>query len=197
MYGATVRLLVGTATIGGADTDRLGSFRLTSVPAGTYELLVQALGYAESSELLTVAAGQTLEYDLRLVRQALEVEGITVEAERSRERIRFEEVGGATVREISLADLVQLPGVVEADPVRAIQVLPGVVSTSDFSASFHVRGGSADQNLILLDGVPIFSPFHLGGFFSVFNADMLDRAELFSGGFPAEDRKSTRLNSSH
>jgi len=186
VYGATVRLLLGTATIGGADTDRLGSFRLRSVPAGTYELLVQALGYAETSETVSVAAGQTLELDLRVERQALEVEGISVEAERSRQRIRFEEVGGATVREINLADLEQLPGVLEADPVRAIKVLPGVVSTSDFSASFHVRGGSADQNLILLDGVPIFSPFHLGGFFSVFNADMLDRAELFSGGFPAQ-----------
>ena len=65
-------------------------------------------------------------------------------------------------------------------------MLPGVVSTSDLSATFHVRGGSSDQNLILLDGVPVFSPFHLGGFFSVFNPDMLDRVELQSGGFPAE-----------
>ena len=186
VYGATVRLLAGTITIGAADTDRLGSFRLASVPAGTYQLLVQALGYGEQTEVLTLGAGQTLEYDFRLVRQAIEVEGISVEAVRSRARIRFEELGGATVREIKLSDLKQLPGVVEADPIRAIQVLPGVVSTTDFSASFHVRGGSADQNLILLDGVPIFSPFHLGGFFSVFNADMLDRAELYSGGFPAE-----------
>jgi hypothetical protein len=186
VYGGTVRLLTGTTTIGMADTDRLGSFRLASVPAGTYRLRVQALGYAEYSQDMMLSAGQTLEYDLRLVRQAIELEGISVEAERSRERVRFEELGGATVREINLADLEQLPGIVEADPVRAVEVLPGVVSTSDFSASFHVRGGSADQNLILLDGVPIFSPFHLGGFFSVFNADMLDRAELFSGGFPAE-----------
>jgi hypothetical protein len=186
VYGATVRLLAGTMTMRAADTDRLGSFRLPSVPAGTYQLLVQAFGHAEHTEILTLSAGQTLEYDIRLERQAIEVEGISVEAERSRERIRFEETGGVTVREISLSDLKQLPGVVEADPIRAIEVLPGVVSTSDFSASFHVRGGSADQNLILLDGVPIFSPFHLGGFFSVFNADMLDRAELYSGGFPAE-----------
>jgi len=186
VYRATVRLLTGTTTIGAADTDRLGSFRLAAVPAGTYRLRVQAFGYAERSQDIALSAGQTLEYDLRLVRQAIEVEGITVEAERSRERVRFEELGGVTVREINLADLNQLPGIVEADPVRAVEVLPGVVSTSDFSASFHVRGGSADQNLILLDGVPIFSPFHLGGFFSVFNADMLDRAELYSGGFPAE-----------
>lgn len=185
VYGATVRLVSATG-IAAADTDRLGSFRLASVPAGTYDLRVQALGYAEYIVEITVAGGQTSEYDLRLERQAIEVEGISIEAVRSRERIRFEEIGGATVREISLSDLKQLPGVAEPDPIRAVQVLPGVVSTSDFSSSFHVRGGSADQNLILLDGAPIFSPFHLGGLFSVFNSDMLDRAELYSGGFPAE-----------
>jgi hypothetical protein len=74
---------------------------------------------------------------------------------------------------------------VEADPLRAVEVLPGVVTTSDFSSAFNVRGGSADQNLILLDGQPVFNPAHLGGFFSVFNGDMIQRAELRSGGFPA------------
>ncbi len=93
---------------------------------------------------------------------------------------------GSTIREISIEQILDIPGVAEADPIRAIQVLPGVVSTSDLSASLHVRGGSSDQDLILLDGVPVFSPFHLGGFFSVFNPDMVDRAELQSGGFPAE-----------
>jgi hypothetical protein len=62
--------------------------------------------------------------------------------------------------------------------LRAVEVLPGVVSTSDFSSAFNVRGGSADQNLILLDGFPVFNPFHLGGLFSVFNADVLGAAEL-------------------
>ena len=90
------------------------------------------------------------------------------------------------MRELDLEDLRRIPTVGEVDPVRAVEVLPGVVSTSDFSAAFNVRGGSQDQNLILLDGVPIFSPFHLGGLFSVFNADMLDRVELQSGGFPTE-----------
>ena len=61
-----------------------------------------------------------------------------------------------------------------------------MTTVSDFSAAFNVRGGSADQNLILLDDIPIFNPFHLGGVFSVFNADMIGRAELRAGGFPAE-----------
>ena len=186
VYGVTIRILSGGMTLVAADTDRLGQFRFEFDRSGIYRLLVQGLGYAELDETVTLAAGETIELDLRVNRQAIEMEGISVEAERSRERVRFEEVGGATVREIDLADLRSLPGVIEADPIRAVEVLPGVVSTSDFSASYHVRGGSADQNLILLDGMPIFSPFHLGGFFSVFNADMLDRAELQSGGFAAE-----------
>ena len=186
VFGAVVRLLSDTTLIGITDTDRLGSFRLTGVLAGSYRLNFRAFGYAELTEDVALTGDETIEFYVRVERQAIQLEGLAVEAERSRERIRFEEAGGATVREIGLSDLKQIPGVAEADPIRAVEVLPGVVSTSDFSAAFHVRGGSQDQNLILLDGVPIFSPFHLGGFFSVFNADMLDRAELQSGGFSAE-----------
>ena len=186
VYGATVSLFRGDARLYAADTDRLGSFRISEVSPGPYELRVQALGYAELVEQIEVGLATTVELDLSLARSALQLEGIEVEAQRSRERARFEQIGGATVRELELEELRLVPGVAEPDPVRAIEVLPGVVSTSDFSAAFHVRGGSQDQNLILLDGMPIFSPFHLGGLFSVFNADMIDRVELKSGGFAAE-----------
>lgn len=186
VYGATVSLFRGEVRTFAADTDRLGSFRISEVRPGPYELRVQALGYAEWTEAIEVGLSATVEVDIHLERSALELEGIAVEAARSRERARFEEIGGATVRELELEELQSIPGVGEPDPVRAIEVLPGVVSTSDFSAAFHVRGGSQDQNLILLDGMPIFSPFHLGGLFSVFNADMIDRVELMSGGFAAE-----------
>jgi len=186
VFGATVGLHREGRRVRAADTDRLGSFRISEVLPGTYVLRVQALGYLQHTGELTVGLAETVELDMRLERNALELEGISVEAERSRRRIRFEEIGGATVRELDLEELRLIPGIAEPDPVRAIEVLPGVVSTSDFSAGFHVRGGSQDQNLILLDGMPIFSPFHLGGLFSVFNADMIDRVELSSGGFAAE-----------
>jgi hypothetical protein len=186
VFGAFVTLLTDDAAFAGSDSDRLGSFRVPGVPAGVYTLRVQALGYGEHAETVALGAGETVEVEIELQRIALELQGIAVEAVASRERARFEEIAGATVRGLDLAQLRAVPGFVEADPVRAVEVLPGVVSTSDFSASFHVRGGSADQNLILLDGVPVFSPFHLGGLFSVFNADMIDRVELQSGGFAAE-----------
>lgn len=168
-----------------ADTDRLGSFRLLGLPPGTYRLDASRLGHQPLSREVAVAAGARIELELVLTRAAVGVEGVSVEADRSRARLRFEEVAGRTVHELGIEDLRRIPGVAEADVMRAIEVLPGVLTTSDFSSSFHVRGGSSDQNLILLDNVPILSPFHLGGFFSVFNADMMARASLSSGGFPA------------
>ena len=166
VYNVTILLLrSGTPVV--VDTDRLGSFRFFGVTPGPYTVSVQA-------------------FELRLERNALLLDGISVEAERNRARVVFETVGGATIRDLDLEAVRTVPALAEPDPVRALEVLPGVVSTSDFSASFHVRGGSQDQNLILLDGMPIYSPFHLGGIFSVFNADMIDRVELYSGGFPAE-----------
>ena len=186
VFRASVVLLRSGTPVVASDTDRLGSFRIFEVAPGPYTVRVQGLGYAEYSEEIVISPTETMELDLRLQRSAIQIEGISVEAERSRERARFEQVGGATVRELNLDEVRIVPGLAEPDPVRALEVLPGVVSTSDFSAAFHVRGGSQDQNLILLDGMPIFSPFHLGGVFSVFNADMIDRVELHSGGFPAE-----------
>lgn len=186
VFGARIEVLVAGELRRAAESDRLGFFRAGPLQPGPYTLRVTGFGYAETTLSVTVPLAAAVEIEVTLDRRAIEVEGLEVEAQRSRERVRFEEIGGATVRELELVDLKAVPGVVEADPLRAVEVLPGVVSTSDFSAAFHVRGGSQDQNLILLDGVPIFSPFHLGGFFSVFNADMLERAELQSGGFPAE-----------
>ena len=186
VYRAAVMLLRGETPVVVVDTDELGLFRILEVTPGPYTVRVQGLGYAESSEEIVVGRTETVELDLRLQRSAIRLEGISAEAERSRARARFDQVGGVTVRELSRAEVRMVPGLAEPDPVRALEVLPGVVSTSDFSASFHVRGGSHDQNLILLDGMPIFPPFHLGGVFSVFNPDMIDRVELHSGGFPAE-----------
>lgn len=168
-----------------AETGTVGAFTVAGLPPGTYRVRALAFGYAEASRTLTLEASEVVRLDLTLVREAVAVEGVRVEAQRSRDRARFEETAGLTVVELDAGELKLIPGLAESDPVRAVEVLPGVISTSDFQSAFNVRGGSADQNLILLDGVTLFNPFHLGGLFSVFNADMVARAELQSGGFPA------------
>jgi hypothetical protein len=169
----------------GAESNDLGFYRLEPVPPGDYLMELGRLGFETKVHEVRVLPGQRLNVDFVLPFAAVALEGISVEAERSRERIRFEEQAGLTVRELLGREIKAIPGLVEADPLRAVDVLPGVVTVSDFSSAFNVRGGSADQNLILLDGIPIFNPTHLGGFFSVFNGDMIERAELRSGGFPA------------
>jgi hypothetical protein len=172
------------AVLRGTETNDLGQFRLVSVAPGSYALRVVRLGFHPLFRQVEVDPGERVSLDLTMETAPLEMEGVSVEAVRSRGRVRFEEEAGVTIRELTRDQIKAVPGVVESDPLRAVDVLPGVVTTSDFSSAFNVRGGSADQNLILLDGLPLFNPTHLGGFFSVFNGDMIDRAEFRSGGFP-------------
>jgi hypothetical protein len=169
-------------------SDARGNYRFVALPAGRYRLRALHLGYGETEAELELRAGETGRLDLRLEVRPLEIEGVTAEGLRAdaRERFRFEADAGVTSRVLGGAEIRALPGLFEADVLRAVELLPGVVSTSDFTSSFNVRGGSADQNLILIDGFPIFNPFHLGGLFSVFNGDMIAMAELLAGGFGAE-----------
>ncbi|MCI0436002.1 MAG: TonB-dependent receptor [Gemmatimonadetes bacterium] len=167
-----------------AETDALGRFRLPGVPWGEWDVRVRRLGYTDAVERVTVSGSGSRVLEIEIEEQALALPGLTVEADRA--RASFERSAGATTRELTRDEMKLVPGVAEADVLRAIEMLPGVVTTSDYSSAYNVRGGSADQNLILLDGLPIYNPFHLGGLFSVFNADMVARAELMAGGFPAE-----------
>ena len=185
---ATVRLRLAadSAVQRLTGTDRLGFFIFRSVAPGDYLLTVARIGFGPRTRRTAVSPDGEVQLDMVLSVEAVELEGLVVETRRSRRREWFEESAGVTVEELNRAEIKSVPGIAEADPMRAVEVLPGVVTVSDFSSAFNVRGGSADQNLILLDGVPIINPFHLAGFFSVFNADMVERAELRSGGFPAE-----------
>ena len=167
-------------------TDRLGYFTFHHLVPGSYVLSVTHIGYAPHDQRVDVAPGSDHQIEVNLAAQAVELAGVEAEGRRSRQRERFESSGGETVQEFNRRELKAIPGVAEPDPIKSVEVLPGVTRVSDFHAAFNVRGGSADQNLVLLDGVPIFNPFHALGLFSVFNGDMVQRAELHSGGFPAE-----------
>lgn len=90
-------------------------------------------------------------------------------------------------RETVSAKLIKrMPGLAEADVIRSIQGLPGVVSSSDFSTKIYVRGGGSDQNLILFDNAPVFSPTHFFGLFSTFLVEGVDDVTFYKGGFAPE-----------
>jgi hypothetical protein len=166
-----------------AETNALGLARFDGLAGGAYMVRVERIGFETEERPVVVVAGRRVSLHVVLQEAALNLPGLVVEADRT--RARFEENAGATVTELTQRDVKLVPAVGEADVLRAVEILPGVISTSDFSSSFNVRGGSSDQNLILLDGLPIYNPFHLGGLFSVFNADMVGRVEMQAGGFPA------------
>jgi hypothetical protein len=186
--GATVRALPARGEARAASTDARGEYRIGGLPAGRVRLRAERIGFAPAERALALRPGEAARVELQLPSAEVQVEGVEVRSTRDtqRERTRFETEAGVTTRVVTGRELKLLPGLAEADVLRAVEVLPGVVSTSDFSSAFHVRGGSADQNLILLDGFPVFNPFHLGGLFSVFNSDVIARAELLAGGFGAE-----------
>ncbi|HUP90165.1 MAG TPA: TonB-dependent receptor, partial [Longimicrobiales bacterium] len=192
IIAATVMLTGGGATKT-ASTDSAGHFVFYDVARGAYRLRAQSIGYLPLQRDITIGENP-LVADFELTEAPVSIDAVTVEGQR--QRARFQNQAGVTTRELSKGELKLIPGLAESDVLRAIEALPGVVSTSDFSSSYNVRGGSADQNLIMLDGIPIYNPFHLGGMFSIFNSDMVERAELLAGGFPAEygGRVSSVLN---
>lgn len=91
------------------------------------------------------------------------------------------------VQNISSAQLKKMPFILgEVDPLKAISLLPGIKNGGEASAGIYVRGGGPDQNLVLLDGFPVYNPNHLFGFFSIFNGDAVKNVEVIKGGIPAE-----------
>ena len=184
--GVVARASSGGEVLGSTASDALGYFRFDGLPVGPGVAAVRRLGFAERTVEFVVQEDEIATVAIELVVQALEVAGVTADAARSVAGAAFVREPGLTVRAIEASGLRTLPGLIEPDPLRAAATLPGVVTTSDFSGAYNVRGGSADQNLILLDGLPVFNPAHLGGLFSVFNPDMIRRVTLRSGGFPAE-----------
>lgn len=91
-----------------------------------------------------------------------------------------------SVQILEQRDIHAVPMAAQEDVFRSIGMLPGIVSTSDVSSQFYVRGGAGDQNLILLDGMKIYNPYHAFGIYSIFDSDILKTTEVYTGAFPAE-----------
>lgn len=174
-----------TGTPLGANADDAGRFTLAGVPAGRVTLHVRALGFHPADEAVTVTAGATTSVTIRLTPAPLRLRAVRTEATLT-ERERFEQVPGAAVVTITGGAMRTIPSVGEADVLRTVQLLPGVLARNDFSAGYNVRGGESDQNLVLLDGYPIYNPFHLGGLFGTFMDQAVQNIELMTGGFPAQ-----------
>ena len=176
----------------GERTDSTGRFTFRDVPAGSVHVRVNAFGYEPADTSVVVRAGDTtrVSFRLRVLPQSLAPVRTVA---KSPERARFEEQATPSVVSISGAEVRRVPAVGESDVLRSVSLLPGVVARNDFSAGFNVRGGEADQNLVLLDGIPIYNPFHLGGLFGTFIDKAVSGVDVITGAFPS--RYGGRLSS--
>lgn len=165
----------------GVVTNPYGYYALR-LPAGRYTLVAQFIGYR--SETLAVTIKSDYKHDFALREEGVELR--TVEIVETYEKQRFETAAMSQNR-IDVQQLKKLPAFFgEVDVLRSLTLLPGVSTAGDGSGSFFVRGGSFDQNLILLDEAVVYNPGHLGGIFSAFNSDALQDAKIFKGYMPPE-----------
>lgn len=170
----------------GAAADAKGFFIIRDVPVGEYRLHIRMVGYkSKIIRQVEVASDQTTQLDVELEAVPIEMGAVTVtrgKREAAGERLN------PSQRELEPRAVETLAGGGE-DIFRAITSMPGVVARSDASAQFYVRGGTPDQNLILIDDVPVFNPYRLkalGGPISMFNPDVVEYVELLPGGFSAQ-----------
>lgn len=175
---ATVRV---PGTSQGVSTNLYGFYSLT-LPQGTYEINYSYVGY--EAVTLTFELNEDITQDVELRTASVELDEVVIAAENENENITNTEV---SVISLDVQKVKKIPVIFgEQDILKTIQLLPGVSGNSEGSSGFFVRGGDADQNLILLDEAPLYNASHLLGFFSVFNSDALKDVKLYKGGIPAQ-----------
>jgi TonB dependent receptor/CarboxypepD_reg-like domain/TonB-dependent Receptor Plug Domain len=179
MIGATIMLneLPQTGTISNA----YGFFSLT-IPEGTYTVTVRFMGYTPFSRLISM--NRNARIDIELEEKGVEQKAVVVTGEKKDENIKEIQMGMEKLDVKSIQDIPVLFG--EKDVIKTVQLLPGVKSGGDGNTGFYVRGGAADQNLILLDEANVYSASHFLGFFSVFNSDAIKDVTLYKGEMPSE-----------
>jgi len=173
----------------GSVSNSYGFYSL-SLPAGEVELRCSYVGYLTQNLHFLLTKDTTINIRLQ---PSTELSTVTVYGGSSRKEFG---VLGAQMGaiEVPISQIKSIPALFgETDVLKALQLLPGVQGGTEGSAGLYVRGGGPDENLLLLDGVPVYNVNHMGGFFSVFNADALKNVTLYKGNFPA--RFSSRLSS--
>lgn len=177
LIGASVFIKEAQASV---STNEYGFFSI-SLPEGTYTVEISYVSFGTITETVTLNQNIRKTYGLNSTTQ--ELEEVIITDDKPRINIKKPEM---SVNKLTTQEIKKMPVVLgEVDVIKSILTLPGVTNAGEGSSGFNVRGGAADQNLILLDEATIFNSSHLFGFFSVFNADAIKDLKLYKGGIPA------------
>ena len=164
----------------GVAADGVGFYSL-HVPAGKLTVYCSYFGYETAEQPVNATKATQLDFHLQVDRS--ELEAATIFSRSKREEIKLPQMGLERVDAALVKKMPTLMG--ENDIIRVIQMMPGVQTPSEGSTGFSVRGGGIDQNLILIDGAPVYNCGHFLGFLSMFNGDAIRGADLYKGDFPA------------
>jgi TonB-dependent Receptor Plug Domain/Carboxypeptidase regulatory-like domain/TonB dependent receptor len=178
-----------------ARTGENGAFVLRGIPAGTWTVRATALAHHPAEAVALVPSGGVLRLDLDLSPRPVPLDSVRVRGE-APETTPLADPAGPGATRMDAEQLRMSPALAERDVLRAVQALPSVEAGSDFSAAPYIRGGSPDQTLITLDGIPLYNPYHLGGLFSAVDPDAVETVDVLAGAFPASvgDRASGAMD---
>ena len=171
----------------GTASNNYGFYSLT-LPTGKVKVTCSFIGYQTQSREIKLTEDRKIDISLSAKNELKE---ILIVVSKTNERLSSTQMSQFDMPIEKIKNLPAFLG--EADVIKSLQLLPGVQSGTEGSSGLYVRGGAPDQNLILLDGVPVYNANHLFGFFSVFNPDALKNVSFYKGGFPA--RFGGRLSS--
>ncbi|WP_452232653.1 TonB-dependent receptor [Lacinutrix sp. MEBiC02595] len=164
----------------GTTTNEYGFYSIT-LPKGNYKVIISYIGFADVVE--TINLSQDISKNYSLVETTQNLDEVVIKENVERLNIKKPQM---SVNALSSSTIKQIPAILgEPDVIKAITMLPGVTTAGEGASGFNVRGGAADQNLILLDEATIYNSSHLFGFFSVFNPDAIKDLKLYKGGIPA------------
>ncbi len=167
----------------GAATDANGYFNINKVPAGKHQLIISYVGYDTLRTEITMKKGGIISRNFYLTPSSVVLEETVISAERLEKTTQVR----TSITKIQTKQIQKLPSVgAEPDLAQYLQVVPGVVFTGDQGGQLYIRGGSPIQNLVLLDGMVVYNPFHSIGLFSVFDSDLIENTDVYTGGFSAE-----------
>jgi hypothetical protein len=179
LIGATVALMEQPRS--GITSNSYGFYSISAAP-GHYTLIVSFTDYG--SDTLKIDLDKDTRLPVELSPEGAQLEAVVVSAQKKNENVTRSLMG---VQKLSTNEIRNVPVLFgEKDVLKTIQLLPGIQSAGDGNSGFYVRGGGADQNLILLDEATVYNPSHLLGFFSTFNSDAIKDITVYKGGMPAE-----------
>lgn len=164
----------------GTISNEYGFYSIT-LDAGTYEVIYSSIGFESVKE--TVVLNENRKLSIQLKEQGEQLEAIVIESDIEKLSTRSPQM---SVNALSIESIKKIPVVLgEVDLIKSLTLLPGVTNAGEGASGFNVRGGAADQNLVLLDEATLYGSDHLFGFFSVFNPDAIKDLKLYKGGIPA------------